>query len=70
MPTIPQIRAEFIRSIIGRCLTDVVAAGASSCLKWEIRVAKEDGEEFLITRDFRARRIDVEVESGIVVRAI
>lgn len=70
MPTIPQIRAEFIANAIGKTLKDVVAAGAASSLKWEIRVIREDDERFLETRDFRARRIDVEVEKGIVVGAV
>jgi hypothetical protein len=33
---------------------------------WQFRVAREDGEEFALTMDYREDRVNVEVDDGVV----
>ena len=33
-----------------------------------VRVIKQDGEEFMVTQDFRKNRVNVEVEDGKITK--
>lgn len=35
---------------------------------WELRVAREDGTDFILTADFIPSRINIEVTNGIVTK--
>jgi hypothetical protein len=47
-------------------LTEKTAVTCAESEGWEVRVVKRDGEEFMVTADYRANRVNLVVEDNIV----
>jgi hypothetical protein len=59
--------ADKARQLVGLTLAAAVAEATSS--GYLVRLAKDDGHEFVLTMDFAPQRINVEVEGSTVVAA-
>ena len=46
------------------------AEGIAHAHSWEIRVIREDGEDFEYTADFKLRRVNVAVENGVITEVL
>lgn len=46
------------------------ARGIAEAFGWEIRVMREDGEDPAGTADFNPRRVNVEVNNGIITQIL
>jgi hypothetical protein len=53
--------------LLGLPLEAAIAAAIGD--GYVVRLVKQDGREFVLTMDFATRRINLEVEGGIVVAA-
>jgi hypothetical protein len=52
-----------------RGLTEDQAAAEATAHGWPFRVVERDGEEFLVTQDYVANRLNVAIRAGTVERA-
>jgi hypothetical protein len=55
------------RQFVG--LTEAQAATEAAARGWAFRVAERDGEQFQLTQDYNAERLNVAVQGGRVTRA-
>jgi len=53
--------------LVGLALAEAVARATSK--GYVVRLAKEDGSEFVLTADHNSRRLNLEVDNGRVVSA-
>jgi hypothetical protein len=55
------------RQFVG--LTEAQASAEAAARGWAFRVAERDGEQFQLTQDYNAERLNVAVQGGSVTRA-
>lgn len=57
----------FGKDLIGMAESEAIVCVEDAGLTW--RVTEQDGEEFALTMDYRAERVNVKIENGIVTDA-
>jgi hypothetical protein len=66
-PTEPTVPAE-LETLVG--LEVEAATAAATELGYELRIARQDGEDLALTMDFVESRVNVAVEAGVVTDVI
>lgn len=59
---------EKFQHIIGKPLPQAMAE--VMLMGFDLRVIRQDGESFITTAEYNGKRVDVEVEKGIVVKIL
>jgi hypothetical protein len=57
----------FGKDLIGMAKADAIQCVEDAGLTW--RVYEQDGEQFALTMDYRAERVNVKIEKGIITDA-
>jgi len=63
-PTVAEIGAAEAESLVG--LSETEALELAKTNGWEVRVVSRDGEDFAITMDYRADRVNLTVVDDVV----
>jgi outer membrane lipoprotein SlyB len=56
-----------VSALVG--LSESEAAAMAKDKGWELRVVSRDGEDFMVTQDYKTDRVNITVKSGKVTKA-
>jgi len=49
-------------------MSEVEAEVCAAANSWVYRIGEKDGEEFMLTKDYRTNRVTVSIESGFITK--